>query len=165
MIAAFIQIACYQLVYKKFEKLHIFMLVTVLVLGSATIYFQDERFLKWKPTAVGWVFALLFLGSHVFGKKTLLERLIGMLGDKAPIPLPTAIWRKLNAVWGCFFIFTGCLNLYVAYTFNTEFWVNFKTWGMTLVNLAFMIAVCVYLYTRIYKYHGDEDEKTLSQEE
>jgi len=157
IIATFLQICLYWLFYKKFEKMHIITFVIVLIFGSLTIYFQDERFIKWKPTIVNWCFSLAFIGSHFIGDKTLFQRMINMSGNK--LDLPSAVWNRINISWGYFFIFLGFVNLYVAYTFDTEFWVNFKAWGMTSLNFIFLIGIVIYMYRYI------KEEESTSPEE
>ncbi len=147
MVATFIQIAAYWLLYRKFEKMHLITFAVVLVFGALTIYLQDERFIKWKPTIVNWCFALAFIGSHFIGDKTLFQRMINMADNK--LVLPAGVWKRVNISWACFFVFLGFVNLYVAYNFDTEFWVNFKAWGMTLINIIFLAGVCVYMYKYI----------------
>ena len=147
MVATFIQITAYWLLYRKFEKMHLITFAVVLVFGALTIYLKDERFIKWKPTIVNWCFALAFIGSHFIGDQTLFQRIINMGENR--LVLPAGVWRRLNISWACFFVFLGLVNLYVAYSFSTEFWVNFKAWGMTLINIIFLAGVFVYLYRYI----------------
>lgn len=147
MVATFIQITAYWLLYRKFEKMHLITFAVVLVFGALTIYLKDERFIKWKPTIVNWCFALAFIGSHFIGDQTLFQRIINMGENR--LVLPVGVWRRLNISWACFFVFLGFVNLYVAYSFSTEFWVNFKAWGMTLINIIFLAGVFVYLYRYI----------------
>ena len=71
IIASAIQIIVYWLMTRKFEKMHVITLILTVILGGATFYFQDMRFFKWKPTAVNWIFALVFIGSHFIGKNQL----------------------------------------------------------------------------------------------
>jgi intracellular septation protein len=144
IIATTIQIILYWLLYKKFEKMHLITFAVVLVFGGLTIYLNDENFIKWKPTIVNWCFSLAFIGSHFIGEKTLIERMLTMAENK--LELPTHVWRNLNISWALFFIFMGFVNLYVAFNYSTEFWVNFKAWGMTLLNLSFMVGMGIYLY-------------------
>ena len=157
IIATTIQIILYWLLYKKFEKMHLITFVVVLIFGGLTIYLNDENFIKWKPTIVNWCFSLAFIGSHFIGEKTLIQRMLNMADNK--LELPVHVWRNLNISWALFFIFMGFVNLYVAYSFSTEFWVNFKAWGMTLLNLTFMIGMGIYLYKYI------KDIEPESQEE
>ncbi len=147
IIASGIQIALYWLLYKKFEKMHLVAFFAVLILGGLTIYFQNEDFIKFKPTVVNWLFGLAFIGSHFLGKKTLFEYLLSL--TDTPLPLPLKVFRTVNIVWGLFFIATGIINLYVAFNFSLVFWVNFKTWGVMILNLIFLIGLGCYLYRYI----------------
>lgn len=157
IIATTIQIILYWLLYKKFEKMHLITFVVVLIFGGLTIFLHDENFIKWKPTIVNWCFSSAFIASHFIGEKTLIERMLNITENKLTLPAP--VWRNLNISWAVFFIFMGFVNLYVAFNFSTEFWVNFKAWGMTLLNLSFMIGMGIYLYKYI------KDIETESQEE
>lgn len=147
IIASSIQIFLYWLLYKKFEKMHLITFVVVLIFGGLTIYLHNENFIKWKPTIVNWCFAIAFIGSHFIGEKTLFQRMLNLADDK--LQLPAHAWKNLNMSWAIFFIFMGFVNLYVAFNFSTEFWVNFKAWGMTLLNLIFMVGIGIYLYRYI----------------
>ena len=112
-------------VQKKIETMQLVTLALVVLLGGATLLFQDKAFIQWKPTVVNWLFAVGFLGTQFIGKKTVVERLMG-----SSIELPQQIWRRLNLIWVVFFIALGIVNLYVAYSFSEETWVNFKLFGM-----------------------------------
>lgn len=159
IFATMIQIALYWVFYKKFEKMHIITFVVVLIFGGLTIYLQDELFIKWKPTIVNWCFATALIASHFIGKTTLFQRMINLADDR--LQLPDKVWRNVNMSWGLFFIFIGFVNLYVAFSFTTEFWVNFKAWGMTLLNLGFLVAIFVYMY----QYLKETEEGEVSSQE
>ena len=143
IVATLIQIIAYWLFTRKFEKMHVITLILTVVLGGATLLLKDVRFFKWKPTAVNWIFALVFIGSQFIGKKPIIRRMM----DHA-ISVPDEIWTKLNLSWAGFFIFAGTINLYVAYNFSTEFWVNFKVYG--LLGLTFIFAIAQALYMSRY---------------
>lgn len=140
IIASAIQIIVYWLITRTFEKMHIITFVLTLILGGATLLLQDERFFKWKPTAVNWLFALVFLGSQYIGKKPIVRRMM----DHA-ISVPDEIWVKLNLSWVSFFVITGIANIYVAYNFSTEFWANFKVFGILGLTLLFAVGQAVYM--------------------
>ena len=152
IIASTIQIIIYWLITRKFEKMHVITLVLTVILGGATLLLKDVRFIKWKPTAVNWVFALVFLGSQFIGKKPIIRRMM----DHA-ISVPDEIWTKLNIGWVVFFIFSGIANLYVAYNFSTEFWVNFKVYG--LLGLTFIFAIAQAMYMSRYIEDIKEEKK------
>ena len=140
IVATLIQIIAYWLFTRKFEKMHVITLILTVVLGGAPLLLKDVRFFKWKPTAVNWIFALVFIGSQFIGKKPIIRRMM----DHA-ISVPDEIWTKLNLAWAGFFIFAGTINLYVAYNFSTEFWVNFKVYGLLGLTFIFAIAQAVYM--------------------
>ena len=141
MIAASaIQISLYWLKHRKFENMHLVTLALVVVLGGATIYFRNADFIKWKPTAVNWLFALAFLGSEFIGKKSLLKRMM----DKN-ISLPEPVWIRLNYAWVTFFVLMGAINLYIAFNYSLDIWVDFKTFGMLGMTFIFVILQAVYM--------------------
>jgi len=140
IVATVLQTSFNWLVHRKIEKSHLITLVLVLVLGGATLWLQNPDFIKWKPTAVNWLFALAFLGAHIFTDKSLLERMMA-----EHIQLPTAIWFRLNIAWVLFFILSGAANLYVAFNFDEATWVNFKLFGLLGITIVFIIAQSIYL--------------------
>jgi len=128
----------------KVEKMQLVTLVLVIVLGGATVLLQDKTFIQWKPTVVNWLFGLAFLGSQYIGEKTIVERIMG-----SNISLPTYAWNNLNLSWVIFFVLMGVINLFVAYTFSEDTWVNFKLFGMLGLTLLFILAQGVYLSKHI----------------
>jgi intracellular septation protein len=115
-------------------------LVIIVVFGGATIYFHDEMFIKWKPTVLYWCFALALLGAQLLMRKNLIRSLMGK-----QMSLPDLVWDKLNLAWSTFFAAMGALNLYIAFNFPLELWVNFKMFGFIALMIAFVIAHTVYL--------------------
>ena len=115
-------------------------LVIIVVFGGATIYFHDELFIKWKPTVLYWCFSLALLGAQLILRKNLIRSLMGQ-----QMTLPDPVWGKLNLAWGAFFAAMGVLNLYVAFNFPLELWVNFKIFGFLGLMIAFVIAQTAYL--------------------
>lgn len=110
MAATAIQVGLTWLKQRKVEKMHLITLALVVILGGATLLLQDKAFFMWKPTAVNWLFALAFLGSHFIGsRKTLVERMMSHAIDA-----PAVVWSRLNLGWVLFFVFMGLANLYVA---------------------------------------------------
>lgn len=119
---------------KRPETMHWVTLLFIVVLGGATLYLHDEIYIKWKPTAVYWILALIFLLSRYIGQKNLVQRML----DKS-VELPKNVWNKLNASWVAFFSVMGFLNIYVVYQFDTDTWVNFKLFGTLGLTLVFVI--------------------------
>lgn len=101
------------------------MLSTALIVGfgALTIYFQDERFIQWKPTIVYAIFAVVLLVGYAKGKsllKVLLEAAFDGLSDEG--------WLKLSRNWGVFFIVLGLINTALIYTVDFESWLAAKLW-------------------------------------
>lgn len=109
-------------------------LSTVLIVGfgALTIYFQDERFIQWKPTIIYLGFGLLLLGGWFKGKallKVLLEAAFEGLSDKG--------WLKLSFNWGLFFLFLAVLNTTLMYTLSFESWLAAKLWVFLPLSFLF----------------------------
>lgn len=115
-------------------------LVLVVVLGGATIYFHNETFIKWKPSVLYWVMGGAFLFSELLLRKNLLKLLLG-----EQLQLPAPVWQRLNIAWVLFFAVMGLLNLWVAYSFSTDTWVNFKLFGGIGLMLLFTLGQGLYL--------------------
>ncbi len=107
----------------------------VAILGGATLMLHNENFIKLKPTALYWIFSAILLFSNLLFHKNLMR---AMLHEK--IALPVHAWNRLNLIWSVFFAALGFINLYVAYSFSTDTWVNFKLFGFTGLMLVFILA-------------------------
>ncbi|MCK5336505.1 MAG: septation protein A [Gammaproteobacteria bacterium] len=161
IVASFIQVGGYWLKTRSVEKMHIFSLALITILGGITIAFGDPAFIQWKPTVLNWVFAAAFLISQYVGKRSLVHRMMS-----AQISLPEAIWARLNMSWVVFFIVSGLANLYVAFYYAVELdektrmdtWVNFKLFGLLGLTFIFVIAQALYL-ARYMAPEEDTEEK------
>jgi len=130
--------------YRQVTAMQWITLVLAIVMGGATIYLHDERFLKWKLSIVEWLFGIAFLGSQFIGKKPFVERMMS-----TSLTLPSFVWKRLNAMWGGFFILVGFVNLYVMYNYNTDDWVTFKTFGVPGLTVVFIVLQIIFLYKYI----------------
>ncbi len=130
---------------------HLAALLVVWVAGGLTLLLKDPLFIKWKPTVFYWALALGFMASHWIGAKTLVERMLSR-----SLPLEDArLWRNLNVIWMGFFVLGGALNLYVAYEFPEDFWVQFKLYGLALgLPVVFLAAQLVYLAPHLRDLEG-----------
>ncbi len=126
----------------KYHKIDIQQIITVCivtVLGGATLALHNEIFIKWKPTAIYWIFAAVCLGSHLT-KQTIMQRIM-----QKNITLPNTAWKKLNFSWVIFLFLIGLANIYVVYHFDTNTWVNFKLFGVLGLTVVFVILQAIYL--------------------
>lgn len=139
---------------RKVETMMWLSLAIILLFGGATLALQDETFIKWKPTVLYWLFGALLAGAELgFGKN-----LIRALLEPQQLLMPEAAWKKLNWSWVGFFAFMGVLNLYVAYYFSTDTWVNFKLFGGMGLMLAFVILQAVYLSRHLQEKEGPGEQ-------
>jgi len=155
MMATIIQVAFMWFKYHKVETMQWVTLGLVVVMGGATLYFQDEAFIKWKFSIIEWLFGSVFLGSQFIGKKPFIER---MMSDN--MTLPSEMWTRLNLAWAIFFIGVGFLNVYVMYNYATDDWVYFKTFVAPILMLVFIVVQMAFLY----KYIPDPNETTETEE-
>ncbi|WP_105190255.1 inner membrane-spanning protein YciB [Pseudoalteromonas sp. T1lg48] len=169
--AVLIAACAIQMAYAYFKEgkigtRHWVFFAIALVLGTMTILFRDEHFIQWKATFVYAILALTLIVSRCFFNKNLVQKaLMGLLDsvaekqndtntDASPesILVPQKVWEQLNVFWVVLFSAIAALNIYVAYNFSLDFWVNFKVFGLmgiTFVAIIFTIA-------RLYRYFPDE---------
>lgn len=140
IIATFGQIAWVWLRHRKVDTMLWVSLAIIAIFGGATLYLHNETFIKWKPTVLYWLFASVLSISALFFRKNLIRK---MLGEQ--IQLPDPAWAKLNFSWIGFFACMGFLNLYVAFNFSTDTWVNFKLFGGMGMMLVFVIGQALFL--------------------
>ena len=140
IVATLVQVLVLKLRGKKVDTMLWVSLMLVVVLGGLGIWFHSETFIKWKPTLLYWVMSAAFLLGPLLMGKNLLRMLLG-----AQLELPDAVWQRLNLAWVGFFAAMGALNLWVAYTFSTDIWVNFKLFGSLGLMLVFTVAQGLYL--------------------
>lgn len=138
--ATIVQISYMLMRRKKIDALLWVSFAIISVMGGLTIYFQNDTFIKWKPTLVYWCFASAFLGTQIFSKKNLIRTMM-----EKQIPLPDHVWPQLNLAWTVFFALMGVLNLYVAFSFSLSTWVTFKAFGATGLMFVFIIGQTLFL--------------------
>ena len=132
--ASFGQIGYLLLRGRKIDKMLWVSLGVITVFGGATLLFANETFIKWKPTVLYWLFgAALAIGFLVF-RKNLVRSIM-----ENQVTLPEEVWTRLLASWIGFFAAMGAINLYVAYNFSTDAWVNFKLFGGIGLMLVFVL--------------------------
>jgi intracellular septation protein len=119
---------------RKVDAMLWISLAIITLFGGATIYFHDETFIKWKPTVLYWCFATALLISQFFMKKNLIRAMM-----EKQMTLPEPLWARVGLAWISFFITMGLLNLYVAFNYTTDQWVNFKMFGAMGLMFAFII--------------------------
>ena len=132
--ATFVQIGWLWLRGKKIDKMLWVSLVVITVFGGATLALADETFIKWKPTVLYWLFAAVLAVAALGFRKNLVRVMM-----QHQVTLPDEIWSRLLVSWIAFFGIMGALNIWVAYNFSTDAWVNFKLFGGIGLMIAFVL--------------------------
>jgi len=136
----FVQVAWLKLRGKRVDAMLWASLVIIVVFGGATLILQDETFIKWKPTVLYWMLGVVLGGAALVFRRNLIRT---MLSEQVRLPDP--VWNRLNWSWVGFFVFMGGLNLYVAYNYSTQLWVNFKLFGGMGLMLVFVVVQALFL--------------------
>lgn len=142
IFAAIAQFVWLKATAKKIEATHWINLTVIVLFGGATLLLQNDAFIKWKPTVLYWIFGAVLLGGRYLFKRNVMQKLMG-----PQIELSSAVWDKLNISWATFFICSGALNLYVAFSgqFSESQWVNFKVFGLMALLLVFVVVQSIWL--------------------
>jgi intracellular septation protein len=132
--ATFVQIGWVWVRHRKVDNMLWVSFAIIVVFGGLTLLLHDETFIKWKPTILYWCFAVALLVSQFGFQRNLIRAMM----DKQMV-LPDPIWLRLLLSWSGFFLLMGALNLYVAFNFTTDVWVNFKLFGGIGLMLVFVV--------------------------
>ncbi len=146
--ATVLQIGALAMLGRKIDVMLWASLAIIVAFGGATLVLHDETFIKWKPTVLYWLFGAVLAGGQLLGRN--LIRL--MLREQ--IQLPDTAWSRLAWSWVAFFLLMGAANLFVAYRFSTEQWVNFKLFGGIGLMLLFVLGQAAFLAR-----HVQEDKR------
>lgn len=134
---------------KKIDAILWISAFLVTFLGALTIYFNDENFVRWKPTAVYWTSGLMFAISQFFFNKNPIRDVL-----ERELKLPEVVWTQLIWAWIGFFFAAGLISLFFAFViFNgtDQFsnFVTFKTFAMPLIMVVFIIGQGLFLSKHI----------------
>ena len=134
MAGVVVALAASWLLTKHLPVMPVVTAVAVLVFGALTFFFNDELFIKLKPTIVNSLFGTILLVALWYGKPLLPVVLDSVL------QLTDAGWRILTLRWGLFFFVLAALNEIVWRTQTTDFWVTFKVFGIMPLTIIFALA-------------------------
>jgi intracellular septation protein len=117
----------------KISPMQIITVILVTVFGGLTVWFNDDRFIKMKPTII----YLLFGGVLAFG--LIRGQSYLRLVMQEMLPLRDEGWMMLTRRFALFFFGLALLNEAIWRSFSTEVWVYFKTFGLTAALFAFLL--------------------------
>jgi intracellular septation protein len=132
----------------KLSKMQILTVVLVTVFGGLSVWLNDERFFKMKPTMIYALFAAI-LGFGLWRGESYLKVLMGEV-----LPMEQVGWMIITKRLVGFFVLLAVLNEVVWRGFSTEAWVNFKTFGLTAALFLFFMT-----QSRVFSKYGIEPPK------
>ena len=132
--ATVVALAASLIIARRVPILAVITAVVVSIFGGLTLWFDDDTFIKMKPTIVQAILGVILLGGLAFGRP-LLKPVMGTAWN-----MDEAGWRKLSLRFALFFIAMAVLNEIVWRTQSTDFWVNFKVLGILGLTMAFSLA-------------------------
>ena len=147
MAAMALQVAGTWLVKRTVSRMLLISAALVIGLGGISLLLKNDLIFKWKPTVLNWLFAAIFLGSRYIGDRPIAQRFMESV-TKDEFTLSPKDWQRLNLMWVLFFLFSGAVNIVVAYRYPEAVWVNFKVFGLTGMTLAFALLQGVWLSNR-----------------
>ena len=118
---------------KKIAKMPLITAILVVVFGGLTIWLNNPIFIKMKPTLIYLIFSAI-LGYGLLKKKSYLKILMG-----SAIPMNEEGWLILSKRFVGFFVILAFTNEIIWRFFSQDFWVNFKTFGLPILLIFFMV--------------------------
>lgn len=155
IVATIAQIGWLRYKTGKVEPMQWLSLGIIVLFGGATILTHDDNFIKWKPTVLYWLMGGALASGLLFFRRNFLKSLMG-----SQLELPEAAWRAMNWSWVGFFAVMGVLNLWVAFHYDTNTWVDFKLFGGLGLMALFVIGQALFLgrYVKDTKEAGAVDK-------
>jgi intracellular septation protein len=131
MLALAISLAASWLLMRTLPIMPLVTFAFVVVLGTLTIWLQNDTFIKIKPTIVNTLFGVILLLGLWSGRNFLR-----LVLDTA-FSMDQEGWDKLAFRWGLYFLLMAVVNEVIWRNFSTDFWVNFKVWGNMPLTILF----------------------------
>lgn len=133
MVATVIAVALALIIERRIPIMPVVTAAIVMVFGGLTLWLQDERFIKMKPTFVQAIFAIALFGGLLF-QRPLLKPLL-----QSAWKLDDRGWHVLTLRFALFFAGMAVLNELVWRHTSTDVWVNFKIFGILILTVIFTI--------------------------
>ena len=142
-----IQVLLEKLALGKVSKVLFFSWSLLLPFGLLTLLLRDPIFLQWKFSIVHWLMGLILLVSQIIKGPVLLKALFSLAGPQLD-SVPIKAWSNVTFFMSGFLIIVGFINLYFIYFSSLDTWVNFKIYGVTLLNLVMTSSTLFYLFKK-----------------
>jgi len=133
LLATFLAVVSSYILVKKIPKVATFSGVILGVFCGLSIAFDSDYFIKIKPTIINLIFAIILIYGYYFNKPMMNY----LLGEQ--IKMSFKDWQTLSMRWALFFVGLAILNEAIWRNFSTDFWVQFKVFGMMTISIIFTV--------------------------
>ncbi|SNR26257.1 inner membrane-spanning protein YciB [Puniceibacterium sediminis] len=115
----------------KLSRMQIVTVVLITVFGGLSVWLNDDRFFKMKPTLIYLLFGGVLAFGLLKGESYLKYVMEGLM------PLEQEGWMLLTKRVCALFLALALANEVIWRTMSTETWVYFKTFGLTAAIFGF----------------------------
>ena len=131
--ATVVALAAGWMLERRISMMALFGCVAVAFFGGLSLYFDNELFIKIKPTMLTILLAAVIAGGRLLGRNPL-----GLLMG-TQLRMRDAGWRALSWLWVAMFLTTALANEIAWRSLSTDDWVTFKVFGITAISLLFAV--------------------------
>ena len=118
---------------RRLSMMALFGCIAVAFFGGLSLYFDNELFIKIKPTVLTCLLAALIAGGRLLGRNPLGA----IMGSQ--LKMTDAGWRAISWLWVAMFLSTALANEIAWRMLSTNDWVTFKVFGITAISLMFTV--------------------------
>jgi len=133
VVATVISLGFSWFIERRLPVMAAFGCAALVFFAGLTIYFDDEVFIKVKPTVLTLVFAAAIAGGRLLGRNPLAA----LMGQQ--LKLTAAGWRAISWLWVAMFVSSAIANEIAWRLLSTDDWVTFKVFGLTGISLLFVV--------------------------
>lgn len=151
IITTFFALITSYILTKKIPMVALVSGAILTIFGGLTVFLKDDIFIKMKPTIINLLFAVVLFYGY-FTKKPFLSYLLGQ-----QIQMHNKAWLTLSARWAIFFVLLALLNEFIWRTFSTDFWVQFKLFGIMPISLIFTISQVPFMINEMNRPQNSHD--------
>lgn len=151
--ASILQVAYLKIKGEKIKPMMIFSTAVIIIFGGLTLLLKNEMFIKWKPSILYFAFAAVLMFGRIRGRNYMKTVL-----NAAQIDIPAAAWERILFGTTAFLTAVALLNLFIAYTFSTEAWVDFKLFGIFGLTIFYTVCLTIYLAVKMPREEKEKGE-------
>ncbi len=133
VISTLISLSVSWILDKKIPMLAFFGCCAVVFFGGLTLFFNDDFFIKIKPTIMCLLLSLILIVG-IFTKRNLLKYMLS-----SQLSLNEKGWKQITIIWSLMFLVSGISNEIAWRNLTTDSWVTFKVFGLTGISIFFAI--------------------------